>query len=144
MARYDEGVWHRYGLEGPGPEKYRTFLSIPLFDRRWSELGLGDDDRLVLEALVMKDPEAGDVVPGSGGLRKIRFAPPSWRRGKSGGTRVYYAHLPEFGIVVLVSAYAKNEITEVAPDQLRGFRVVVERIRKALSARKTAANGRNA
>src|SRR5215212_1670612 len=40
-----------------------------------------------LELQIMNDPAAGDVIPGGGGVRQLRFAPPSWRRGKSAATR---------------------------------------------------------
>jgi len=141
MARYDEGIWHRYGLEGPGPEKYRTFLTIPLFVRRWEALGLGDDDLLPLESEIMEDPAAGDVVAGSGGVRKARFAPPSMRKGKRGSVRVYYTHLPEFNVVILISAYAKHEVATVSQGQLKQFGKVVGRIQRALAARRASSNG---
>ena len=54
------------------------------------------------------------VVPSSGGWRKARFAPPTWGVGKSGGVRVYYADLPEFGLMLLGTAFAKSEMTDLA------------------------------
>jgi hypothetical protein len=52
---------------------------------------------------------------GTGGLRKIRFAPPSWRRGKSGGIRVGYAFFEEYSTVALIVAYAKKGKADVTP-----------------------------
>ncbi len=116
MARYDEGVWHRYGLEGPGPEKYRTFYRFPPFIRGWERLGLGDNDLLELESIVMSNPEIGAVVKGTGGLRKMRFAPISWKTGKSGAVRVYYGHYPDYGIVVIAAVLAKTEAADLSAD----------------------------
>jgi hypothetical protein len=58
------------------------------FAADWRRLGLTDDDMRALELAVMEQPEKGVVMRGAGGLRKIRFAPPSWHTGKSGAVRV--------------------------------------------------------
>lgn len=42
-------------------------------------------DLQALERILIANPDAGDVIPGTGGLRKLRFAPPSWHTGKRGG-----------------------------------------------------------
>src|SRR5688500_11732265 len=52
------------------------------FAADWRRLGLGDEDLRALESAVMQRPERGSVMRGSGGLRKVRFAPPSWHTGK--------------------------------------------------------------
>ena len=48
---------------------------------------LDDDDLQELESLILVNPQGGDVVRGSGGLRKLRFSPSRWRRGKRGALR---------------------------------------------------------
>jgi len=70
---------------------------LPTFVAKWRGLGLTDDDLRFLEAALMANPDAGPVMRGTGGLRKMRFAPPSWHTGKSGAVRVCYAHFPEYG-----------------------------------------------
>ncbi len=50
-----------------------TFIEVPLFTRRWKEIGL-DDDLLALQIMLLKDPESGPVMEGTGGIRKVRFA----------------------------------------------------------------------
>ena len=67
----------------------RTFIEIPLFSRRWTEIGLDEDDLLALQIMLLKDPESGPVMEGTGGIRKVRF--PLKNRGKSGSVRVCYA-----------------------------------------------------
>lgn len=86
-----------------------TFAQVAPFVADWKRLGLSDEDLQALEALLMLDPTAGPVMAGTGGLRKIRFSPPSWRTGKSGAARVCYALVPQHFLVYLVVMFGKNE-----------------------------------
>ena len=62
--------------------------------------------------MVMSDPEAGDLIPGSGGVRKIRWGVA--RRGKRGGLRViYYTRLRQ-GVIWMLTLYPKN-VTDSIP-----------------------------
>ena len=60
----------------------RTFVEVPLFTKRWKEIGLGDDELRALQIMLLKDPESGPVMEGTGGIRKVRFSLEN--RGKSG------------------------------------------------------------
>ena len=51
----------------------RTFIEVPLFSKRWAEIGLGEDDLLALQIMLLKDPQSGPVMEGTGGIRKVRF-----------------------------------------------------------------------
>ena len=51
----------------------RTFIEIPLFSKRWTEIGLDEDDLLDLQIMLLKNPESGPVMEGTGGIRKVRF-----------------------------------------------------------------------
>ena len=64
----------------------RTFIILPEFDKNWKSMGLSDEDLRRLENLILQDPEAGALMQGTGGLRKLRFA--FENRGKSGCGRV--------------------------------------------------------
>ena len=64
----------------------RKFIEVPLFSRRWKEIGLGDEELRKLQIMLLKDPESGPVMEGTGGIRKVRF--PLENRGKSGSVRV--------------------------------------------------------
>ena len=86
-----------------------TFAQVPGFVLKWKNLELTDVDLQALEKLIMQRPEAGDVMQGTGGLRKVRFAPPSWNRGKSGGTRVCYITIFDAQCCYLITLFAKNE-----------------------------------
>ena len=85
----------------------RTFIEVPLFTRRWKELGLDDGDLLKLQILLLKDPESGPVMEGTGGIRKIRF--PLEYKGKSGSVRDCYTDFEEYAVTYLITAFAKKE-----------------------------------
>jgi hypothetical protein len=63
-----------------------TIVQLAAFVSDWKRLGLDDEDLQALENIFRRSPEAGTVIPGTGGFRKVRFAPPSWHTGKSGAT----------------------------------------------------------
>ena len=66
----------------------REFVMMPAFDKQWKSMGLTDKDLLRLQEMLLQDPQIGDVIKGTGGLRKMRFA--FEHRGKSGSSRVLY------------------------------------------------------
>ena len=74
-----------------------SFAQVVVFVARWRKLRLTDEDLQALERQIAADPDAGDVMRGTGGVRKLRFAPPSWNTGKSGAARVCYAASPASG-----------------------------------------------
>ena len=86
-----------------------VFVQLPAFVADWRRLRLTDEDLQALEAALMERPDGGDVMRGTGGLRKVRFAPPTWATGKSGATRVCYAHFPQYRRIYLVTVFGKNE-----------------------------------
>ena len=65
------------------------FVELPAFERRRADY-LDDDAFRELENLLMKHPEAGDLIPETGGLRKLRFADVRRGKGERGGLRVIY------------------------------------------------------
>jgi hypothetical protein len=110
------------------PEELLTFIETRIFTRRLHALGLEDSlQRLQLELLA--NPEAGDVEPGTGGLRKIRVADPSRGKGKRSGARVHYLWLRHQGRIYLMFVYGKNESTTLSSDQKRQLRDMAARIR---------------
>ncbi len=89
-------------------------LETSIFSRRADAL-LSADDRAELIDTLARDPMAGDVMPGLGGVRKLRFAPKG--RGKSGGFRVIYYVLTESQPILALLIYGKNEQSDLSPAQ---------------------------
>ena len=77
-------------------------------------------------------PDAPPVMRGTGGLRKVRFAPVSSAAGKSGGCRVCYAYFPEFGLVYLCAVFPKSARANLTPAESEAFRKVLEVFRRYL------------
>ena len=86
-----------------------TLIQLRGFERSWRSLKLPDEDLQALEAAITRDPDQPPVMRGTGGLRKIRFAPPSRHKGKSGSMRVGYAQFPEASRIYLVTLFLKKD-----------------------------------
>lgn len=94
------------------------FIEVSTF--RSSAANLLDEDELIaLQTLRMLRPSAGVVIPGSGGLRKVRV--PAKGKAKRGGGRVIYYWVQSDQQIFLIYAYAKNERTNITPRQAKLF-----------------------
>lgn len=78
---------------------------------------LNDDEFAALQTYLMDYPNAGDVIPESGGCRKLRWIAPG--RGKRGGIRIIYFLRLEYGQIVLITLYAKNVQDNINPQLLK-------------------------
>ena len=86
-----------------------SFVYLGSFLDDWANLGLGELDLEALEKLIMDRPGVGVVMPGTGGLRKVRFAPTKGNKGKSGSERVCYALFPRPGLALMVTVFGKDD-----------------------------------
>jgi hypothetical protein len=95
----------------------------PAFSRRLSEV-MDDDEYALLQFSLILNPLQGSVIPGTGGIRKLRWAASG--RGKRGGARViYFAALSQEQILMLY-IYSKNEQGDLSDAQRRVLRAIVE------------------
>lgn len=93
-----------------------VFVELPVFTR--VAAGLFDDEALqAIQEMLLANPEAGDLIPGGGGLRKLRAPLPG--RGKRGGARVIYYWWARRQYCYFVYAYAKNEQADLTREQLK-------------------------
>lgn len=89
---------------------------------------LSDDEYRALQAALIENPEAGSVISGSAGVRKLRWAAPG--RGKRGGFRIVYYLQRAQGSIWLLTKYAKNVTDTLSADVLRRIRAEIEDGRK--------------
>ena len=108
----------------------RVFLETQVFSKCWNELGLNDGDLLELQELIMKYPEAGDIIQGTGGLTKLRFALPN--AGKSGGVRVLYVDFIRQEMVILINCYSKSEKDTISDKEKAMYRTLIKAIKEGL------------
>jgi len=85
---------------------------------------LKDEDYRHLQAMLAGRPEAGALIPGAGGLRKVRWAGSG--RGKRGGLRVIYFWHQATARILMLLAYAKNERDDLSEAQKRALKRVIE------------------
>ncbi|MEW6712552.1 MAG: type II toxin-antitoxin system RelE/ParE family toxin [Candidatus Riflebacteria bacterium] len=85
---------------------------------------MSDDDYKELQNSLIRCPVAGDIIKGSGGLRKLRWSASG--RGKRGGSRVIYYWYKDQEIIYMLYAYAKNRQEDLTRDQLKVLSKLVE------------------
>ena len=99
------------------------FIETPLFTKLIKDL-LPDEDYRLLQLTLLLRPEAGDLIRGGGGLRKIRWNVP--QRGKRGGLRIiYYWDVSEDTLYMLLP-YKKGKQEDLTPEQLKILRSLVK------------------
>jgi hypothetical protein len=100
-----------------------TVVETTLFQRQWPNYWT-EEERGEFAAYIAEHPSAGDVIPESGGIRKLR-----WKRagsGKSGGVRVIYFTRNAQGEVVLLTLYAKSKTDNITGPKLKEIRHALE------------------
>ena len=100
-----------------------SFIETKLFTQLVQKY-LTDDEYWRLQLLLIERPEAGNVVPGTGGVRKLRWRAPG--RGKRGGYRVIYYAKVEEGVIWMLTLYPKNVKEDIPAHVLRAIRKEVE------------------
>lgn len=117
------------------PEDLLHFVYLDEFKDDWKKLHGNDEDEMALwalEILIMTNPTGGDVIPGTGGLRKIRFAAEEQNRGKSGADRICYAYFPSHHIVLMVMAFSKNTQLNISMEEKQGIKKYLKATEKWL------------
>ncbi len=105
----------------------RIFVELPFFQKKWKEMGLNDKDLKRLQEELIADPKIGEVMQGTGGIRKMRFA--FEKRGKSGSVRIIYVDFEVYEKIFLITAYPKNEkenLTQSERNELKQMIQILE------------------
>ena len=94
--------------------------------KRLAKLGASASDIDKMEAALGADPAAGDVIPGTGGLRKVRFA--FGQSGKRGGGRTIYYALTSQGLVYLLAAFAKADKADLTGTEKKLLKAMIKEL----------------
>jgi mRNA-degrading endonuclease RelE of RelBE toxin-antitoxin system len=98
-------------------------VETSVFTRRLPKL-LEDESYRLLQYALAADPEGGDLIRGSGGLRKLRWAGSG--RGKRGGVRIIYYWAANAETILLLVIYGKNEKDDLSAEELKLLKRLVE------------------
>ena len=107
---------------------------MPEFEKQWNAMGLNDDDLKSLQEDLTLEPKKGDVMKGTGGLRKVRFAFEG--KGKSGSVRVCYIDFENYQVIFLITAYPKSEKDNLSQAERNNISKVVKLLEKQISERR--------
>jgi hypothetical protein len=102
------------------------FVELPAFARCRAEY-LDDEGLRTLQASLLENPEAGDVIEGTGGLRKLRRADPRRGKGKRGGLRVIYYWWDGRHQFWLFTLYDKNEMDDLSAKEKKLLKDMLKR-----------------
>lgn len=112
------------------------FIEAPLFTQLLNRY-LADDEYRRLQLYLALDPDAGDVMPGTGGCRKMRWADQRRGKGKRGGLRLIYYHLVKDGQIWLLTLYDKGEMVDLSARERRLLKTAIEdEVRQRLQRRR--------
>jgi len=101
------------------------FIEAPAFTRYLSEY-LSDDEYRRLQLLLTVDPERGDLMPGTGGFRKLRWADPERGKGRRGGLRIIYYFFSTDQQIWLMTLYDKNEAADLTLKEKKMLKNAIE------------------
>jgi hypothetical protein len=99
------------------------FFETPIFTKLIQKL-VNDEEYHLLQLQLSVRPESGDIIKGSGGIRKLRWARSG--RGKRGGIRVIYYYITEDNQIYMLYAYPKSNKDDLTADQLKQLKQLVE------------------
>ena len=100
-----------------------SFIETKLFTRLVQDY-LSDDEYAALQQALLANPEAGAIIPGSGGVRKLRWGVAG--RGKRGGIRVIYFLRTRHGQIWMLTLYAKNVVENISANVLKQIKEEID------------------
>jgi mRNA-degrading endonuclease RelE of RelBE toxin-antitoxin system len=111
---------------------YATLIELPIFSK-YREDYLDDHEYSKLQELLVNNPTSGDLIQGTGGLRKLRYGDSSRGKGKRGGLRIIYYWWVNAYQIFLFTIYNKNEMTDLSHEQKKKLKELLENEIKARS-----------
>ena len=107
----------------------REFIRTTYFDKRWNEMNLIDEDLRELEKHIMDNPGVGDIIQGTGGAIKLRWALQGSDKGKSGGIRVIYVDLTHKAHIHLLLCYPKSKQEDLTYEQKKQLKQLISTLK---------------
>jgi len=104
------------------------FIESKVFEKL-REKYLDDESYRKLQSFLVAEPLSGDVIQGTGGLRKLRWSVKG--KGKRGGLRTIYLYLTEKSHIHFLTVYAKNEVSDLTPDEKKILQRMVKELKNA-------------
>ena len=108
----------------------REFVRLPEFEKQCKNTGLDENDVREIENTLLSNPSIGDMIQGTGGIRKFRIPLPN--RGKSSGARVIYIDFASYEKTYLITTYAKGETDNLTKAERNELRVLVSILKSEL------------
>ena len=113
------------------------FIEAPAFTRYVGDY-LDDDAYRALQVRLAQNPLLGDVMPGTGGFRKVRWADSRRGKGRRGGLRIIYFYFESNRQVWLMTLYDKSEASDLSPQEKKLLRVAIDAELKARAEKRSA------
>src|SRR5437016_5432401 len=113
------------------------FIEAPPFTRHLREY-LDDDEYRALQARLALNAEVGDVMPGTGGFRKIRWADKRRGKGRRGGLRIIYFYFESDQQIWFMTLYSKDEAGDLSASEKKALKSAIGAELDARAAKKTA------
>ena len=111
------------------------FIEAPAFTRHLSEY-LSEGAYQELQARLAANPEMGDLMPGTGGFRKLRWADVRRGKGRRGGLRIIYYHFQSDHQIWLMTLYGKDETSDLTVREKKALRAAIESELQARAVRR--------
>lgn len=102
-----------------------NIICLSTFQRATKKL-FNTQDIETLAKILQDNPKSGDVIRGSGGIRKLRFAT---NKGKSGGARIIYFFQDEKGRIFLITAYTKNKKETLSQSEINELKKLTDNLK---------------
>ena len=103
-----------------------VFFETPLFTRLLPKY-LDDQNYRELQLALLRNPQMGDLMPGTGGFRKVRWQDTRRGKGKRGGLRVIYYYLTADNQIWFFTLYDKSEAIDLTPDEKKQLKQAIQR-----------------
>ena len=109
------------------------FIEAPAFSKHVADY-LNDNEYRRLQVELADNPEAGDIMPGTGGFRKMRWADARRSKGRRGGLRIVYYHFWSDHQIWLMTLYGKHEASDLMAKEKNALKAAIQ---NELTARAT-------